>query len=131
MLEAVEEMQTVVSFRARSTDSFVISFTYEDPDVAQKVTARLTDLMIQEYNRQNIDTATLTRDFLQRELDATNTKVDDASRALATFLGQNPQFQWGMNDSPYAPFQGARPLAARPRCCPPRRRARPGRRTAR
>ncbi len=106
MLEAVEEMQTVVSFRARSTDSFVISFTYEDPDIAQKVTARLTDLMIQEYNRQNIDTATLTRDFLQRELDATNTKVDDASRALATFLGQNPQFQWGMNDSPYAPFQG-------------------------
>lgn len=106
MLEAVEEMQTVVSFRARSSDSFVISFTYEDPDVAQKVTARLTDLMIQEYNRQNIDTATLTRDFLQRELDATNTKVDDASRALATFLGQNPQFQWGMNDSPYAPIQG-------------------------
>ncbi len=106
MLEAVEEMQTVVSFRARSTDSFVISFTYEDPDIAQKVTARLTDLMIQEYNRQNIDTATLTRDFLQRELDATNTKVDDASRALATFLGQNPQFQWGMNDSPYAPIQG-------------------------
>ena len=104
MLEAVEEMQTVVSFRARSTDSFVVSFTYEDPDVTQKVTARLTDLMIQEYNRQNIDTATLTRDFLQRELDATNTKVDDASRALSTFLAQYPQFQWGMNDSPYAPL---------------------------
>ena len=102
MLEAVEEMQTVVSFRARGSDSFVISFTYEDPDVTQKVTARLTDLMIQEYNRQNLDTATLTRDFLQRELDTTNTKVDDASRALATFLAQNPQFQWGMNDSPYA-----------------------------
>lgn len=112
MLEAVEEMQTVVSFRARSSDSFVISFTYEDPDVAQKVTARLTDLMIQEYNRQNIDTATLTRDFLQRELDATNTKVDDANRALATFLGQNPQFQWGMNDSPYAPLQGAAAFGA-------------------
>ncbi len=106
MLEAVEEMQTVVSFRARGSDSFVISFTYEDPDIAQKVTARLTDLMIQEYNRQNIDTATLTRDFLQRELDATTTKVDDASRALSTFLAQNPQFQWGMNDSPYAPLPG-------------------------
>jgi Mrp family chromosome partitioning ATPase len=106
MLEAVEEMQTVIAFRARGSDSFVISFTYEDPEITQKVTARLTDLMIQEYNRQNIDTATLTRDFLQRELDATTTKVDDASRALATFLGQNPQFQWGMNDSPYAPLPG-------------------------
>jgi Mrp family chromosome partitioning ATPase len=106
MLEAVEEMATVVGFRARGSDSFVISFTYEDPDLTQQVTARLTDLMIQEYNRQNLDTATLTRDFLQRELDATTTKVDDASRALATFLAQNPQFQWGMNDSPYAPLPG-------------------------
>jgi Mrp family chromosome partitioning ATPase len=106
MLEAVEEMATVVGFRARGSDSFVISFTYEDPELTRKVTARLTDLMIQEYNRQNLDTATLTRDFLQRELDATTTKVDEASRALATFLGQNPQFQWGMNDSPYAPLQG-------------------------
>ncbi len=124
MLEAVEEMQTVVSFRARGSDSFVISFTYEDPDLTQKVTARLTDLMIQEYNRQNIDTATLTRDFLQRELDATTTKVDDASRALATFLAQNPQFQWGMNDSPYAPLQpgalgGAAPLLPAPRASGP------------
>ena len=106
MLEAVEEMATAVSFRARGSDSFVISFTYEDPEITRKVTARLTDLMIQEYNRQNLDTATLTRDFLQRELDATTAKVDDASRALATFLGQNPQFQWGMNDSPYAPLPG-------------------------
>jgi Mrp family chromosome partitioning ATPase len=114
MLEAVEEMQTVVAFRARGSDSFVISFTYEDPDLTQKVTARLTDLMIQEYNRQNIDTATLTRDFLQRELDATTTKVDEASRALATFLAQNPQFQWGMNDSPYAPLQPGALGAAAP-----------------
>lgn len=104
MVEAVEEMQTFISFRSRNSDSFVISFTYEDADVAQKVTAHLTNLMIQEYNRQNIATATLTRDFLQRELDATNTKVDDASRALSTFLAQYPQFQWGMNDSPYAPL---------------------------
>lgn len=106
MLDAIEEMQQAVSFRARSSDSFVISFTYDDPDIAQQVTARLAGLMIDEYNRQNLDTANQTRDFLQRELGEANTKVDDASRALATFLAQHPQFQWGINDSPYAPSAG-------------------------
>jgi Mrp family chromosome partitioning ATPase len=107
MLEAVEEMGTAVGFRVRGGDSFAISFTYEDPVVAQEVTARLTDLMIQEYNRQNIDTATLTRDFLQRELEEASARVDESSRALATFLADNPAFQWGVGDSPYAPTPGA------------------------
>lgn len=106
MLDAIEEMQQAVSFRARSSDSFVVSFTYDDPDIAQQVTARLAGQMIDEYNRQNLDTANQTRDFLQRELGEANTKVDDASRALATFLAQHPQFQWGINDSPYAPNNG-------------------------
>jgi Mrp family chromosome partitioning ATPase len=109
MIDAIEAMQQAMNFRTRSTDSFVISFTYEDPDIAQQVTARLTGLMIDEYQRQTLDTATLTRDFLQRELAETNRHVDEASRALATFLAHNPQFQWGLNDSPYAPTssQGA------------------------
>jgi Mrp family chromosome partitioning ATPase len=106
MLDAIEEMQQAVSFRARSSDSFVVSFTYDDPDIAQEVTARLAGQMIDEYNRQNLDTATQTRDFLQREFGEANMKVDEASRALATFLAEHPQFQWGLNDSPYAPTNG-------------------------
>jgi hypothetical protein len=110
MLEAVEEMQTNVGFRARSGDTFVVSFVADDPEVAERVTARLAETMIRDYTRENLDSATVTRDFLRRELDEANTKVDDASRALAVFLAQNPQFQWGANDSPYAPV----PMAAQP-----------------
>lgn len=106
MLDAIEAMQQATTFRARTADSFVISFSYEDPAIAQRVTARLTDLMIDEYQRQTLDTATLTRDFLQRELAETNRHVEEANRALATFLAQHPQFQWGLNDSPYAPTSG-------------------------
>jgi Mrp family chromosome partitioning ATPase len=120
MIEAVEEMQTAVGFHAHAEGSFAISFTYEDPAIARDVTARLADLMIKEYNQQNLDTATLTRDFLRRKLEEATAQVDEASHALALFLAQNPQFQWGVNDSPYAPTpMGApatpvAPPAARP-----------------
>ncbi|APR76383.1 Tyrosine-protein kinase EpsD [Minicystis rosea] len=103
VLDGVEEMVLATGFRARASDSYVISFSYEDPVIAQKVAARLADRMIDEYNRQNLDTATLTRNFLGRKLEEATARADDASRALATFLAEHPQFQWGGADSPYAP----------------------------
>jgi Mrp family chromosome partitioning ATPase len=112
MLDAIEEMQTATGFHARASDSYVISFSYEDPTVARDVAARLAELMIEEYNRQNLDTATLTRDFLRRKQAEADKGVDEASHALAEFLAEHPQFQWGLNDSPYAPTPA--PLAAAP-----------------
>jgi Mrp family chromosome partitioning ATPase len=118
MLDAVEEMTTAVGFHARAGDSFVISFSYEDPAVAERIAALLAARMIDEHNRQNLDTATLTRDFLRRKLAEASADVDTRSRALATFLADHPQFQWGGADSPYAPAPGGAPaprLAPTPR----------------
>ncbi|WP_437970951.1 hypothetical protein WMF04_17435 [Sorangium sp. So ce260] len=103
MVEAVEEMKNHVGFRAQSSDTYVISFTHDDPRVAQQVAARLTQILLDDYRRDSLGTATMTRDFLRRELAEASAKVEEASRALATFLARNPQFQWGLNDSPYAP----------------------------
>ncbi|WP_437593364.1 exopolysaccharide transport family protein [Sorangium sp. So ce1000] len=103
MVEAVEEMKNHVGFRAQSSDTYVISFTHDDPHVAQEVAARLTQILLDDYRRDSLGTATMTRDFLRKELAEASAKVDQASRALATFLAKNPQFQWGLNDSPYAP----------------------------
>ncbi|WP_433936240.1 hypothetical protein AB3662_16240 [Sorangium cellulosum] len=103
MVEAVEEMKNHVGFRAQSSDTYVISFTHDDPHVAQQVAARLTHILIEDYRRASVGAATMTRDFLREELAEASAKVDEASRALATFLARNPQFQWGLNDSPYAP----------------------------
>ena len=103
MVEAVEEMQTAIGFHARPGDSYVISFTYEDPATTRDVTARLADRMIAEYDRESLSSAILSRDFLRRRLDEANTQVGDASRALAVFLSLHKEFQWGTNDSPYAP----------------------------
>ncbi|WP_437626548.1 hypothetical protein [Sorangium sp. So ce1151] len=103
MVEAVEEIKNHVGFRAQSSDTYVISFTHDDPRVAQQVAARLTHILVDDYRRDSLGTATMTRDFLRRELAEASAKVEEASRALATFLARNPQFQWGLNDSPYAP----------------------------
>ncbi|WP_437728055.1 hypothetical protein [Sorangium sp. So ce861] len=132
MVEAVEEMKSHVGFRAQSSDTYVISFTHDDPHVAQQVAARLTQILIDDYRRDSLGAATMTRDFLRRELAEASAKVDEASRALATFLAKNPQFQWGLNDSPYAPAPqplgppGApAPAAARAAPAPPPRHADP------
>ncbi|WP_437878323.1 hypothetical protein [Sorangium sp. So ce513] len=103
MVEAVEEMRNNVGFRAQSSDTYVISFTHDDPHVAQQVVSRLTQILIEDYRRASVGAATMTRDFLRKELAEASAKVEAASRALATFLARNPQFQWGLNDSPYAP----------------------------
>ncbi|XXY48642.1 hypothetical protein WME91_52430 [Sorangium sp. So ce269] len=103
MVEAVEEIKNHVGFRAQSSDTYVISFTHDDPRVAQQVAARLTQILVDDYRRDSLGAATMTRDFLRRELAEASAKVEEASRALATFLARNPQFQWGLNDSPYAP----------------------------
>jgi Mrp family chromosome partitioning ATPase len=101
-LEAVDEMQKNVSFRVRSADTFALSFTHHDPATAQKVTARLAEVMIEDYSKDNVDAAVLTHDVLQRELDEANKLVEDTSRGLARFLAKHPQFTWGLGDSPYA-----------------------------
>jgi Mrp family chromosome partitioning ATPase len=103
MLDAVDEMQKNISFRARTQDTFVISFSHPDPAMAQKVTARLAEVMIQDYSKDSLNAASLTHDFMKRELGEADKAVEDASRALARFLARHPQFTWGLNDSPYAP----------------------------
>jgi Mrp family chromosome partitioning ATPase len=106
MLDGLEEMAAAVGFRARASDSYVISFTYDDPVIAHDVTAELAAKMIESYDAQNLDSATLTRDFLGRKQAEADAGVDEASRRLAQFLAEHPQFQWGVNDSPYAPVPG-------------------------
>jgi Mrp family chromosome partitioning ATPase len=114
ILDAVDEMQSHVGFRARNGDSFVVSFVYDDAVVVRDVTARLADVLTVQYKRENLDSATLNRDFLRRELDEATKEVEASSRALAMFLAKHPKFQWGNNESPYAPQTGVlgAPIAA-------------------
>ncbi len=111
MLDATDEMQKHISFRTRSQDTFALSFSHDNPEIAQAVTARLAETMIGDYTNDNLDSALTTHDLLRVEVDAAQKHVEESSRGLARFLAKHPQFTWGLGDSPYAAVQ---PLAAGP-----------------
>lgn len=105
MLDALEEMQKHVSFRTRSPDTFALSFAHETPEIAQAVATHLAETMIADYTSDNLDSALTTHDMLRVEVESSQKKVEEASRALAQFLAVHPQFTWGLGDSPYASGQ--------------------------
>lgn len=79
--------------------AFRISFTAEEPHIAQEVASRLSSLFIQENVRTREDQANITTSFFRTELDAAKTKLDEAEQRLRDFkigsLGELPEQQAG------------------------------------
>lgn len=94
MLDAVAEMRTQIGFRARDSDMFVISFQSQDRDLAQSVTARLAESMIDEFVRDTVNRTRVARDFLADEEKRAEQELEEKGRALAEFLSDHPQFAW-------------------------------------
>lgn len=94
MLEAVQEMRTQIGFRTRDSDMFVISFQSTDRDLAQLVTARLAESMIEEFVRDNVDRTQAARDFLAEEEKRAEEDLEEKNRALSEFLARHPEFAW-------------------------------------
>lgn len=94
ILEAVEEMRTQIGFRTRDSDMFVISFQSTDPELSQRVTARLAESMIEEFVRDNVGRTQAARDFLAEEERRAEADLDEKGRALSEFLAQHPEFAW-------------------------------------
>jgi Mrp family chromosome partitioning ATPase len=94
VLDAVEEMRLHIGFRGRDSDTFLISFQSEDPAIAQKVTARLADSMIEDFVADSLDRAVTTRDFLAKEEQEAEQDLDQKGRELAAFVARYPQFAW-------------------------------------
>ena len=93
MLAAVEEMREKhVGFRGKDSESYVISFEDESPELAQKVTQKLADTMIEEYTRGNLDQIVKQVRFLTAEEQRSELELVNANRGFATFLSKNPEF---------------------------------------
>lgn len=114
MLDAVEEMRAQIGFRTRDSDMFVVSFQSEDRDLAQQITARLAESMIEEFVRDHVSRTQAARNFLADEEKRAELELEEKGRALAEFLSDNPQFAWdptrGFPATGAAPTMGALPL---------------------
>ncbi len=82
-----------------NVNSFKISFTADSPDVAQRVTGRLTSLFIAENLKTRTDQATNTTDFLSDQLQSAQAKLAEQEKRLKDFkmqhLGELPEQQQG------------------------------------
>lgn len=102
LTEHMREMIAVTPFdRPRGPGSgtdvtaFMVSFTAENPRLAQEVASRLTSLFIEENLKSQGSQATMTAKFLTEQLEEAKKKLDVAEGRLRDFklknLGELPQ----------------------------------------
>ncbi len=89
---AVEELRLHIDFRFRGSGAFRISFQSSDPELAQRVTQRLGELVINEDERIRREQAMATREFAEDERASAEAELKKRERALAEFLAAHPEF---------------------------------------
>lgn len=89
---AVEEMKKLVTFRVLGTNMFHIKFQAPDPEQAQAVTAMLIEILISEDRRIRRESANATKNFLVEQKAKHSLELEKATRALAMFLEEHPEF---------------------------------------
>lgn len=89
---AVEELRLAVSFDTRGANTFRISFAHSDPETAQKVTSRLTELLLAKESAIRGDQARETVKFAEDQKKAAEEEMNKRRRALAEFLAAHPEF---------------------------------------
>lgn len=92
MAAAVEEMRLATNFKINEGDVFVISYTGASPEEAQRVTARLTDLLIEENARWRSGQAEVARAFLDAEKKRNAADLAAKEAEQLRFLAKHPEF---------------------------------------
>jgi hypothetical protein len=90
--ETVEELKKHIEFRAPGGDTFSIAFIGRSPIEAQRVTARLAGLIIEQDAELRRKQARDMRDFLVAEKAKTEATLRTAERDLAAFMAKHPRF---------------------------------------
>jgi uncharacterized protein involved in exopolysaccharide biosynthesis len=90
--EAVEEMRKHIAFRVRDGDTFGLSFEGESPDLAQAVTRRLAESLIEDNTRDRSQQVTAAKQFLDAEKKRSDDELKRRETELARFLAKHPEF---------------------------------------
>ena len=106
VIEAVGEMSDHVGFRARDSETFVISFENEIPETAQGVAKSLADSMISEFTKNSLGNAQQEAEFIGAQENRRADELQAANKALATFLTQHPEFAVEAKTTAFGPGAG-------------------------
>jgi len=91
-VDAIEELKRQVQLKAPGGSTFRISFDGDSPEQAQRVTARLAELVIDEDSALRKTQAHVTQDFLAAEKKGTEGRLREAEYELASFMAEHPRF---------------------------------------
>jgi capsular polysaccharide biosynthesis protein len=125
-VDAVEELRKHVEYRSPGGDTFSIAFIGASPIEAQRVTARLGELVVDRDSEVRRKRVLITRDFLEKEEHATEEDLRAKEQALAAFMGAHPRFAFDatpqLTGAAFRASLGVTPPARHPSGGPPRAR---------
>ncbi|MBL8741713.1 MAG: hypothetical protein JNK04_11485 [Myxococcales bacterium] len=98
-IQAVEEFRKDITFKARSTDTFSISYKGLNPEMVQRVTDRLSLSLIEENQRLRVEQSRVQREFLEQEKTNAEGLLKQKEKGLAQFLNDHPEFALDQNAS--------------------------------
>ena len=112
LVDAVDEMRKHITFRAREGDTFEIAFESNSRELAQEVTKRLAEVIVQEASSRRAEQAKTLKEFLDAESDRNQIDLKNKEGELAKFLALHPDFaKPTMSDVHSAPAATALPGA--------------------
>lgn len=91
-IEAEDKLRMLIDFRFGGGDTFHIAYIGDTPDQAQKVTARLAEILVEEELRLRSSQARDTVRFLENERKRAENDLKNKEKELAVFLSKNPEF---------------------------------------
>lgn len=90
--DAVERMRKKTEFKSRAQDTFAISFEGASRDEAQRVCARMADLLVSENAKRLADESRSTTELLETEKQRADDELSRVEREISEFLHEHPQF---------------------------------------
>lgn len=89
---AVEELRMAIDFRPRGANTFVITYKDTDPERAQLVTARLTELLQAKETKLRMEQSEATSAFAEKLRSEAVVELRTMQSALNQFLANHPEF---------------------------------------
>jgi uncharacterized protein involved in exopolysaccharide biosynthesis len=90
--DAVDLMRKKTDFKSRSADTFAISYEGPTRELAQKVTARMADLLVSSMAKRQEEETKQATEFLDIEKKRSDEDLERVQRKTSAFLAAHPEF---------------------------------------
>jgi uncharacterized protein involved in exopolysaccharide biosynthesis len=90
--DAVDQMRKKTEFKSRSADTFAISFEGISRDEAQRVCARMAEILVAENAKRLVDDNRSATAFLDGEKRRADEELERIEREVSEFLTAHPEF---------------------------------------